>query len=253
MNRKLYTRMLQILFAVLLSLATACDEDNGGGNEDPKPSKFSVTLSVKDVSASTASVETTPNDNTVHYFCDAVTKAEYHKAGEDAFIAGLLESYEVQLEEGETFAQFWEKKSKRGKGSWTLSGLTPQTEYYTFAFAVDTNSGEVLSKGFLSEAFTTADAPTGETGPTINRLEVSPAAQDPKTKLEMELQVTDATKIYALIMPKAELDAATSKRSSRRLWEACRLWKRNNSNRQWGKASHCSQKTLSPESNTSPA
>mgnify|MGYP000603377671 CR=1 FL=1 len=50
MNRKLYTRMLQILFAVLLSLATACDEDNGGGNEDPKPSKFSVTLSVKDVS-----------------------------------------------------------------------------------------------------------------------------------------------------------------------------------------------------------
>lgn len=194
MNRKLYTRMLQILFAVLLSLATACDEDNGGGNEDPKPSKFSVTLSVKDVSASTASVETTPNDNTVHYFCDAVTKAEYDKAGEDAFIAGLLESYEVQLEEGETFAQFWEKKSKRGKGSWTLSGLTPQTEYYTFAFAVDTNSGEVLSKVFLSEAFTTADAPTGETGPTINRLEVSPAAQDPKTKLEMELQVTDATK-----------------------------------------------------------
>lgn len=91
MNRKLYTRMLQILFAVLLSLATACDEDNGGGNEDPKPSKFSVTLSVKDVSASTASVETTPNDNTVHYFCDAVTKAEYDKAGEDAFIAGLLE------------------------------------------------------------------------------------------------------------------------------------------------------------------
>lgn len=91
--------MLQILFAVLLSLATACDEDNGGGNEDPKPSKFSVTLSVKDVSASTASVETTPNDNTVHYFCDAVTKAEYDKAGEDAFIAGLLESYEVQLEE----------------------------------------------------------------------------------------------------------------------------------------------------------
>ena len=150
MNRKLYTRMLQILFAVLLSLATACDEDNGGGNEDPKPSKFSVTLSVKDVSASTASVETTPNDNTVHYFCDAVTKAEYDKAGEDAFIAGLLESYEVQLEEGETFAQFWEKKSKRGKGSWTLSGLTPQTEYYTFAFAVDTNSGEVLSKVFLS-------------------------------------------------------------------------------------------------------
>lgn len=209
MNRKLYTRMLQILFAVLLSLATACDEDNGGGNEDPKPSKFSVTLSVKDVSASTASVETTPNDNTVHYFCDAVTKAEYDKAGEDAFIAGLLESYEVQLEEGETFAQFWEKKSKRGKGSWTLSGLTPQTEYYMFAFAVDTNSGEVLSKVFLSEAFTTADAPTGETGPTINRLEVSPAAQDPKTKLEMELQVTDATKIYALIMPKAELDAVT--------------------------------------------
>ena len=31
-----------------------------------------------------------PNDNTVHYFCDAVTKAEYDKAGEDAFIAGLL-------------------------------------------------------------------------------------------------------------------------------------------------------------------
>ena len=90
MNRKLYTRMLQILFAVLLSLATACDEDNGGGNEDPKPSKFSVTLSVKDVSASTASVETTPNDNTVHYFCDAVTKAEYDKAGEDAFIVFLF-------------------------------------------------------------------------------------------------------------------------------------------------------------------
>ena len=126
--------MLQILFAVLLSLATACDEDNGGGNEDPKPSKFSVTLSVKDVSASTASVETTPNDNTVHYFCDAVTKAEYDKAGEDAFIAGLLESYEVQLEEGETFAQFWEKKSKRGKGSWTLSGLTPQTDYRRYFF-----------------------------------------------------------------------------------------------------------------------
>ena len=51
MNRKLYTRMLQILFAVLLSLATACDEDNGGGNEDPKPSKFSVTLSVKDTTS----------------------------------------------------------------------------------------------------------------------------------------------------------------------------------------------------------
>ena len=133
MNRKLYTRMLQILFAVLLSLATACDEDNGGGNEDPKPSKFSVTLSVKDVSASTASVETTPNDNTVHYFCDAVTKAEYDKAGEDAFIAGLLESYEVQLEEGETFAQFWEKKSKRGKGSWTLSRspwIPTRVKYY---------------------------------------------------------------------------------------------------------------------------
>ena len=124
------------------------------------PATKTTAAEVKDVSASTASVETTPNDNTVPYFCDAVTKAEYDKAGEDAFIAGLLESYEVQLEEGETFAQFWEKKSKRGKGSWTLSGLTPQTEYYTFAFAVDTNSGEVLSKVFLSEAFTTADAPS---------------------------------------------------------------------------------------------
>lgn len=146
------------LFAALISalalLVVGCDtNENGGGGSQLSDMTFEITIS--DITTSGAAVSVVPSDQTTLYYFDKVTKEAYEAYDTDqkfmeAMIAALREYSE---ESGSSLAS----AISVGDDEYTYNGeLTPATEYYIFAFAVDAKLNP--NSKLTLKSFTTAEA-----------------------------------------------------------------------------------------------
>lgn len=119
----------------------------------------SLSINVGNISGTSAQVTVTPTDDEVLWYADVVAKADFK--GENTW-SELVNAWKA---EGENWYAGYTDKAHKGELTQTFSGLTENTEYVVFAFAVD-NTGAILmpqvSKEFNTNT-TGVEAVEGET------------------------------------------------------------------------------------------
>lgn len=184
-------KVFNLLFfgALMAAITTACtpnppEPDNNGNKQDttvvtpPIPVQFD--LAVTDITSTSASVTVTPNDNNTLYYYD-VLAAEIFTQYSDAEIAELLleemktdyEEYKDEYKEDYGVNNFAEAYLSKGTDNWDFSGLNANTDYYAYAFAIDTATMTVNGE-LAKELFTTL-----EVIPSDNKISFSQDADDP--------------------------------------------------------------------------
>ena len=149
MKAKNFFAVLVSMFALLM---TACEtpNDNGGGDEN-----VTFEISVSDITSSGATVSVVPSDKSVMYYFDKVPQETYKAYKNDAeFMKAMVEALRayVEVSGSSLFSSI-----SVGEDSHTYSGeLAPATDYYIFAFAIDSKLNP-NSKLALKE-FTTDNA-----------------------------------------------------------------------------------------------
>ena len=121
-----------IIAAFTLFSIVGCTEGSGVSLND----KVVFDITVSDIGSTSATVSVDPNDDTVIYYFDKVTKAAYMTYDSDLeFMKARIAALRVYCEEqGASLVQ----SLSVGNAEHTYSGeLTPSTDYYIFAFAVD--------------------------------------------------------------------------------------------------------------------
>ena len=175
---------LKNLVAVLLSaftlLMVACDRpDNGNGGDGP--SKITFRIFVENITTAGADVTVVPSDETALYYFDKVTKAEYesYKGDNAAFMKAMIDNLrEFCKESGNSLAS----SISVGDDSHSYNGnLVPGTDYYIFAFALDSKLNP--NSNLTLEAFTTesVQASTNTFQVSVNggEITVTPSNNDP--------------------------------------------------------------------------
>ena len=140
-----------LIIAVVAFAFAAC-------KPQPKPEKeVTFQISVTDITASTASVNVIPSDTNVMYYYDVMTVAYYDELGSDEAVYADLKEYWDEViayykEMGETLTL--EEFMSKGEDGWNYSGLTSNTQFYAFAFAVDSTyalKGKITKVNFATE------------------------------------------------------------------------------------------------------
>ena len=145
------------LFSACAMIITGCDTigngNNGGNGDDGSDMTFEITVS--DITTSGATVSVIPSDETALYYFDRVTKEAYMTFDNDeAFMKAMIENLRQSCEEsGASLAS----AISVGEDGYTYTGdLTPATEYYIYAFAVDAKLNPYSD--LTLEPFTTLEA-----------------------------------------------------------------------------------------------
>lgn len=174
MKAKNFFAVLVSMFALLM---TACEtpNDNGGGDEN-----VTFEISVSDITSSGATVSVVPSDKSVMYYFDKVPQETYKAYKNDTeFMKAMIEALRayVEVSGSSLFSSI-----SVGEDSHTYSGeLAPATDYYIFAFAIDSKLNPT-SKLALKE-FTTENAKVSDNTFEIyvngGFVAVSPSNNDP--------------------------------------------------------------------------
>ena len=164
-------RIFNLLLAMLAILGVACTPNNGGGNENNNGGGEAPTMTfaidIADITLSGATINVTPSSDATYFF-DVVDKAKI-----DSYATPLEYATEsiknLKLLIG-LFGIPLSDYLSTGHGSATLDSLTPDTEYYAYAFGL-TADGEITSEVCLEYFKTLPDT----SGPSDNTfvLEVS--------------------------------------------------------------------------------
>ncbi len=151
--------LFAVLFAACAMTMTACENlgngGNGGNGEGNGDSDMTFEITVSDITTSGATVTVVPSDETSLYYFDRVTKEVYKTFDNDkAFMEAMIENLRQSCEEsGASLAS----AISVGEDGYTYSGdLTPATEYYIYAFAVDAKLNP--NSSLALEPFTTLEA-----------------------------------------------------------------------------------------------
>lgn len=143
------------LFAALAAgLVTACNDTD---EPAPTPPLGGLAIEVADITATGATITVTPEDPTLWYHFDAVTRAEYEQHGNTP--RSFTEYYLTMLRETHPdtpFADLLDEARTRGKESRSYTNLKPETDYVAFAVAV-TEEGACPLEG-MSKTFKTLAA-----------------------------------------------------------------------------------------------
>lgn len=147
-----FRNLFVAIFAMVALLAVSCDKsgDNNGGSG---LSDMTFSIKVSDISAVSAMVEVTPSDVTALYYFDKVEKSVYAASNSDMeFMKGRINHLKAWCEsQGATPVS----SISVGTDSYTYQNeLTPDTDYYIFAFGVDSRLNPVTKlalKGFHTE------------------------------------------------------------------------------------------------------
>ncbi len=151
------------LLAVILSACaltmTACENlgngDNGSNGEGNNGSDMTFEITVSEITTSGAIVTVVPSDETSLYYFDRVTKETYETFDNDKeFMEAMIENLRQSCEEsGASLAS----AISVGENSYPYIGsLTPATNYYIFAFAVDAQLNP--NSSLTLKPFTTLEA-----------------------------------------------------------------------------------------------
>lgn len=140
--------MKKIMYALTLvaavALATSCEKEKEPGNENPiEEPTAAFTIEVSDITFSSANIKVTPNDDTKTYFWSYIDKAYYDELGTDsANVQDDLDYYEDEIFD----------YLVKGVTKDTLSGLSEATDYYVYAYYLDSDGNY---SDFVKVAFTT--------------------------------------------------------------------------------------------------
>ena len=140
-----------LIIAVVAAAFTAC-------KPKPAPEKeLTFQISVTDITATEASVNVIPSDTNAYYYYDVIQVATYDELGSDEAVYADLKEYWDEViayyKEMGTTLTIKDFLSK-GEDGWDYSGLTAGTQYYAFAFAVDSTyalKGKITKVNFATE------------------------------------------------------------------------------------------------------
>lgn len=174
-----FNKIFTVFFSMMALLVVGCDNgENGGGGSELSNMTFEITVS--DITTSGAVVSVVPSDETSLYYFDKVTKEAYESYENDqkfmeAMIAALREYSE---ESGSSLAS----AISVGADEYTYNGeLTPATEYYVFAFAVDAKLNP--NSKLTLKPFTTLEAQSSANTFTVKvnggAVTITPSNNDP--------------------------------------------------------------------------
>ena len=134
-------KLLNLLIAVLTIFGVACNPDNNGGNNNGGGSNKKLTLRIElgNVTSTRASIVIDPSNDEAGFYFDILEKSVYDQyESEDILVnevvAGLKKQYGANISQADRYQN----------DGWGFVGLTPDTEYYVFAFGV-TAEGEVTT------------------------------------------------------------------------------------------------------------
>lgn len=131
--------ILPLTAAVLLSgCETTCPPE-----PQPEPEQgLTFTLSVKEKSDTAFSVECVPSDKQQPYVAFVITKSFYDTelgTDEDLMAYDMILFDEEATAEDKTIAEIIAKYRRKGDCTLSYSGMTPETEYYFYAYGLDTD------------------------------------------------------------------------------------------------------------------
>lgn len=125
-------------------------------NPEEKPDQptgdFSVNIAIADITATGATITTTPSDNETYYYW-TVVDAQYLDYFTADSIAEMLVA--ADIEDGYTFEDLYGVYVVTGTDTYTYSSLSPETEYAVIAFPVNEEL-EVIG-GASTKLFTTIE------------------------------------------------------------------------------------------------
>ena len=145
--------LLKLLLVVLAGCGISCEQLGGLGGGS---TKTSFDINVSDISATSATVSVTPsNDNT--YLFDVIEKDVFNSYGSNA--AFMVDIVSLIKSDYKTLAD----ALSSGVDYYTYDGmLTPNTEYYAYAFSVTAEG--VITSDLTLKTFKTPAATGGNTG-----------------------------------------------------------------------------------------
>ena len=134
-------KLLNLLIAVLAIFGVACNPDNNGGNNNGGGSNKKLTLRIElgNVTSTRASIVIDPSNDEAGFYFDILEKSVYDQYESEEtlvneVVAGLKEQYGADISQADRYQN----------DGWGFEDLTPDTEYYVFAFGV-TAEGEVTT------------------------------------------------------------------------------------------------------------
>ena len=148
-----YYRMKKylLIIAVVAFAFAAC-------KPKPVPEKeVTFQITVTDIAASTASVKVIPSDSNALYYYDVISVEYYEELKSEEALATELKEYWEEViayykEQGETITI--EDFLSKGNDGWDYTGLTPNTQYYAYAFCLDSTyalKGKISKVAFATE------------------------------------------------------------------------------------------------------
>lgn len=153
--------LLAMMTAVATLFLVGCSSDDPEPDPVPPPpppvDKF-FDIAVTDITASTAFVTVTPEDNATRYYFDVLSKADF--ADYNNSPKAFMEFYIDWLKENNpdfTLDQIFEQILSTGEDSYEFPKLKAETEY--LAFAVKVNDDGTIPEEGDTEAFTTIALP----------------------------------------------------------------------------------------------
>lgn len=154
-------------------LTAACSDDNGGGGGQERPYDGpTFELSCSDVTATSAMLSIVPSDDTVGYYFDVIPAEEYAAVGGNVtewardLILYYFQNYPMLPVE-----VILEGLLSYGADSDTVEGLEPDSKYYAYAIAID-SQGNPCSKPVVAD-FTTEARAIRRIAASISRWSVS--------------------------------------------------------------------------------
>ena len=153
-------------------------------------SEAGMTIELKDISSSSVTIATTPDDTVAEYYVWVETQANIE--------------YYVQVGGGETFLNSLIKNAN--SGSWhltqaneqTWSGLTPDTDYYCLVYLLDNKGKDMMQKVEFRTSGKQLGEPQGE-------VSVTTAAENPHKTLNVNIFSEDAAYVKVAFNTAADI------------------------------------------------
>lgn len=145
------------LITALIGMSLMSCEENNQEPLPPAPEKeepFKVEVSVDEVKGDEVTVSFTANDDEATYYVSVITKESHHSNDGDAFIVErdecLFETFAEQA--GKTKEEYISGVLKKGTFTEKFTQLAPATDYYAYAYALDSdgNAGIKIFKAEFS-------------------------------------------------------------------------------------------------------
>lgn len=147
-------KYLMIIAAVAIAF-TACKQ------KPVVPPETTFDIQVSDLTATSVTITVTPSDTAVYYYFDIMKKENYDQfANDDEVVADMVEYFQELIEYYEQYGveASLEDFMSKGVDGYDYDGISANTDYYAFAFKLDSTLTKLDGK-ITKVPFHTPDVP----------------------------------------------------------------------------------------------